>query len=420
MARKKPEFKSPSRQPRNCPECGKLLKGGTGNLNKHIKEVHHGIRETSRFLSRQPRNCPECGKLLGGATSLKENIDAVHRGVQNKTPSRLPRNCSEYGKLIRGVAGPLKNHINAVHRKLRKGPELLCRQPRDCPECGKQIRGGASQLREHIDKVHRGARKCGICGHWFRGIEAGMYPQHLFECREQNSHWLTCDICDRKYKELHGLSSHKESHTLSAQSRTCSECGMVSPNLQALRAHKRALHEGYKKYSVCTRLIKEAIFPQHFLKCQHENSRTCAVCGLKLANAGSPRYHERTIHLGLKQCKVCLKWLDLAAYPQHWLGCQDRAKCPDCGQRFTSGYVLKQQHQKEHQRAMFSCNECGRFLLISELTAHGNCCFNRSDKLAAAICVRTTNCTEKVEFPSMTLCQYHLSEYSLRRIQFIN
>jgi uncharacterized Zn finger protein len=354
------------------------------------------------------------------ASALKGHIDAVHRGVRNETPSLLPRNCPECGKLIRGGASALKKHIDAVHRGVRKGSELLCRQPRDCPECGKQIRGGASQLREHIDKLHRGARKCGICGRWFRGIDAGMFPQHLLECREQNSHRLTCDICGREYKGLHGLSSHEESHSLPAQSRTCSECGMVSPNLQALRAHKRAIHEGYKKCSVCTRLIERALFPQHFLDCQHENSRTCAVCGLKLANGGSLRYHVRTIHLGLKQCKVCLKWLEVAAYPQHWLGCQDGAKCPECGQRFSSRYVLKQHYQKEHQGTMFSCNECGRFLPISELTAHGNSCFNRSDKLAAGICVRTVNCTEKVEFPSMTLCQYHLSEYSLLRISFIN
>ena len=118
--------------------------------------------------------------------------------------------------------------------------------------------------------------------------------------------------------------------------------------------------------------------------------------------------------------KVCLKWLEVAAYPQHWLGCQDGAKCPECGQRFSSRYVLKQHYQKEHQGTMFSCNECGRFLPISKLTAHGNSCFNRSDKLAAGICVRTVNCTEKVEFPSITLCQYHLSEYSLLRISFIN
>lgn len=148
-----------------------------------------------------------------------------------------------------------------------------------------------------------------------------MYPQHLLECRKQNSHRLTCDICGREYKELHDLSSHKESHSLPAPLRTCSECGMVSPNLQALRAHKRAIHGRYNKSSICRRLIKEVLFPQHFVDCQHKNSRTCAVCGLKLANGSSLRSHERIIHLGLKQCKVCLKWLEVAAYPQHWLSC---------------------------------------------------------------------------------------------------
>lgn len=170
----------------------------------------------------------------------------------------------------------------------------------------------------------------------------------------------------------------------------------------------------------CSRIIKKALFPQHVLDCQNENSSklTCDICGQKLSSFYSLRSHKKVVHQGLQRCLICYQYFEAAIFPQHWLTCQNQkdalmVACLDCGKKFSAPGTLKQHHQKEHEGTIFKCNECGKFLPMSELTVHGSTCFCRSDKLAAGVCIWTWNCKEKVDLPGKIYCQYHRGKFSL-------
>ena len=53
-------------------QCNKLF-GHSSNLNRHIQEVHQGIKKSS---------CSQCGKKFSQASDLKRHVQSVHKDIR--------------------------------------------------------------------------------------------------------------------------------------------------------------------------------------------------------------------------------------------------------------------------------------------------------------------------------------------------
>ena len=88
-------------------------------------------------LSNQHKKGTEKKLNFGQRSNLKNHIDAVHKKL-------TPYQCKECKKSF-GQSNTLKSHIDTVHKKLT---------PYQCKECKKYF-GVRSNLMRHIDPVHK-------------------------------------------------------------------------------------------------------------------------------------------------------------------------------------------------------------------------------------------------------------------------
>lgn len=185
------------------------------------------------------------------------------------------------------------NHINFIHKN-RKNQKLCCKV------CNKTFMSKVS-IKYHMKVCHSSTRpnvKCNICkkilGH------ATSLKRHLK--LHDESDWLECDECERKFKRKDKLTSHKK---------TIHKCVNMEVDLV------ETLKKDDEKY-------------------------ICALC--KIAFTGPDGGQKLVEHL-LKNCKS-----------------EERFPCDACDKDFSTKFNLDQHKKCTHfvvAKAVFSCQFCG-------------------------------------------------------------
>lgn len=121
-----------------CIYCKRSF-GQVGNLNKHVRTVHFGLR---------PYSCKECGKKFSQKSVEKNHFRAVHLREKPFSCETCKKNFSDKNNL--------RKHIRLVHLKERRY---------SCPydNCTKKF-GEKRSLKDHISSVHE-KRKPHLCPH---------------------------------------------------------------------------------------------------------------------------------------------------------------------------------------------------------------------------------------------------------------
>lgn len=112
-----------------CKECGVLIRGKRGNLNRHIANKHDLLRAFECKV-------PKCGKRFQTRLNLVRHRTTVHDG----RPHRCPH-CPRAFK----AETELETHISSAHSD---GSKTMA-----CPVCGRCF-GRRSTLNRHTSKVH--------------------------------------------------------------------------------------------------------------------------------------------------------------------------------------------------------------------------------------------------------------------------
>lgn len=149
-----------------CDYCLRTF-GQVGNLNKHVRTVHFGLR---------PYTCQECGKSFSQKSVEQNHFRAVHLREKPFSCETCKKNFSDKNNL--------RKHVRLVHLKERRYK---------CPHenCGKKF-GEKRSLKDHVSSVHE-KRKPHLCPH--RNCDAKF---------GQKSHLST------HLKTRHQASTHRE------------------------------------------------------------------------------------------------------------------------------------------------------------------------------------------------------------------
>lgn len=110
--------------------------------------------------------------------------------------------------------GHLKNHVKAVHERIKD----------ICEECNKEF-ADRSNLKKHIRVVHEKVRyKCDKCNKDFKhqpALSSHMRSLHEGVIKDKKHE---CDLCGEKYMSTQALKLHNESKHLGIKY-TCEKCG---------------------------------------------------------------------------------------------------------------------------------------------------------------------------------------------------
>eukprot|EP00092_Neocalanus_flemingeri_P000191 GFUD01000205.1.p1 GENE.GFUD01000205.1~~GFUD01000205.1.p1 ORF type:complete len:826 (+),score=182.40 GFUD01000205.1:38-2515(+) len=150
---------------------------------------------------------------------------------------------------------------------------------------------------------------------------------------------------DSKFKVKHELP-----YKLSADGKTCGDCGKVYVSKSSCRLHWRAVHSGLRPFE-CEKcgntFTRKDSYDSHMT--MHENSQPfmCSECGKTFNRRHARDQHERA-HRG-----------------------DFRFACSFCGRKFLSGQQMRGHERTHTGEKPFQCSQCGRqFVQKHQLVTH--------------------------------------------------
>ena len=189
-----------------CELCGKSIK--KFGMKKHVNQVHFEVRNWS---------CDTCLKKFGTSNQLKNHLDAVH--------SKLKETCEYCQKQFSKPC--LKNHILKFHscqkivcrhcwRAFGNDSELISHIARlhqdvKCELCDKMFQKGTDKYRYHVKFGHGETPKCDecdVCGKTYQSMKA--LNNHIINAHS-GKEWI-CEICDKKFADQKTLNDHIKGH----------------------------------------------------------------------------------------------------------------------------------------------------------------------------------------------------------------
>ncbi|KYN31515.1 Zinc finger protein 16 [Trachymyrmex septentrionalis] len=183
-----------------CPDCEKCFKQASQLRNHRIMHLDRKTLEVTRWYT--SKTCDMCGKTYANSKCLKNHIQAVHSKLR-------PYVCN-----VCGHASARKAMLQ-MHLRQHTGDK-----PFSCEICDYKT-GDHNTLRRHIMQ-HTGFRpyKCPHCS--YSAIQSSSYKNHLKSRHPLMSGLFTCDLCSFKTVKNESYIQHLGDH----------EKGLIKSNVQ--------------------------------------------------------------------------------------------------------------------------------------------------------------------------------------------
>ncbi|XP_015587714.1 zinc finger protein 845 [Cephus cinctus] len=173
-----------------CPECGKCFKQSSQLRNHRVMHMDRKTSETQRWYT--SKTCEICGKTYADSKCLKNHIQAVHSKLR-------PYVCNVCGH------SSARKAMLQMHLRQHTGDK-----PFNCGLCEFKT-GDHNSLRRHIMR-HTGVRpyKCPHCP--YSAIQSNSYKNHLRSKHPLLSGSFTCDLCQFKTVKKESYMQHVSDH----------------------------------------------------------------------------------------------------------------------------------------------------------------------------------------------------------------
>lgn len=183
-----------------CPDCGKCFKQASQLRNHRVMHLDRKTLEVTRWYT--SKKCDMCGKTYANSKCLKNHIQAVHSKLR-------PYVCNVCGH------SSARKAMLQMHLRQHTGDK-----PFRCEICEYKT-GDHNSLRRHIMQ-HTGFRpyKCPHCS--YTAIQSSSYKNHLKSRHPLLSGLFTCDLCPFKTVKNESYIQHVKDH----------EKGLIKSNVQ--------------------------------------------------------------------------------------------------------------------------------------------------------------------------------------------
>ncbi|KAL6444163.1 hypothetical protein ACFW04_001834 [Cataglyphis niger] len=183
-----------------CPDCGKCFKQASQLRNHRVMHLDRKTLEVTRWYT--SKKCDMCGKTYANSKCLKNHIQAVHSKLR-------PYVCNVCGH------SSARKAMLQMHLRQHTGDK-----PFRCEICEYKT-GDHNSLRRHIMQ-HTGFRpyKCPHCP--YTAIQSSSYKNHLKSRHPLLSGLFTCDLCPFKTVKNESYIQHVKDH----------EKGLIKSNVQ--------------------------------------------------------------------------------------------------------------------------------------------------------------------------------------------
>ncbi|XP_077272996.1 uncharacterized protein LOC143903342 isoform X1 [Temnothorax americanus] len=183
-----------------CPDCNKCFKQASQLRNHRVMHLDRKTLEVTRWYT--SKKCDMCGKTYANSKCLKNHIQAVHSKLR-------PYVCN-----VCGHASARKAMLQ-MHLRQHTGDK-----PFSCEICEYKT-GDHNTLRRHVMQ-HTGFRpyKCPHCT--YTSIQSSSYKNHLKSRHPLLSGLFTCDLCTFKTVKNESYIQHLKDH----------EKGLIKSNVQ--------------------------------------------------------------------------------------------------------------------------------------------------------------------------------------------
>ncbi|XP_044582157.1 zinc finger protein 91-like isoform X1 [Cotesia glomerata] len=173
-----------------CPECGKCFKQASQLRNHRIMHMDRKSADAPRWYT--SKTCEMCGKTYADSKCLKNHIQAVHSKLR-------PYVCTVCGH------SSARKAMLQMHLRQHTGDK-----PFNCDKCPFKT-GDHNSLRRHIMR-HTGVRpyKCPHCS--YSAIQSSAYKNHLRAKHPKLSGVFTCEICSFKTVKKESYMEHVGDH----------------------------------------------------------------------------------------------------------------------------------------------------------------------------------------------------------------
>ena len=407
-----------------CDLCSKYSSSGYEFFLYHLTKEHQ--------IGEFRHKCDHCGKAFGTSSSLKthtithQDNQATNQSLEvmllkSKDKSKYlfdtdPKDgiqkykCKECGMFFKSSAG-MRHHKKRFHSNLENMQKCFI-----CPDIVPFKMIPAHMIGKHRNED--GTFKCDLCSNVFshkQGCEHFLY--HLTKEHQIGEFRHRCDQCDKAFKIVSDLNSHKKiSHEKSCVV-ICDQCGKECQSKITLENHLRLVHHMYKiskeeTIQNCDKCDIEFEKPEEFndhlkgcldeqkdFKCKlcdsswvshlslwqhiavdHKILRhICDMCGHASPTPKNLIDHKNHVHYKVYDfvCHICAQpkrnktTLDEHMIIAHGQG-ERKFKCDRCDKSFVRSLMLRKHIESHHERkTLYQCEQCPKtFWMKDYLKTH--------------------------------------------------
>jgi len=218
-----------------------------------------------------------------------------------------------------------------------------------------------------------------------RGEHKEVQPILSIYFKVEEDSFAKCDICGTANLDLNDIDSHMEGHHAEVYERICVLRKILSIDSKDMNVEDRVCLEIFAKHidildpivskvdsSIDTKLKVKTELPYKL----SADGKTCGDCGKVYVSRSSCRLHWRAVHSGLRpfECEKCGNTFTRKdSYDSHMTMHENSQPfmCSECGKTFNRRHA-RDQHERAHRGDFrFACSFCGRkFLSGQQMRGH--------------------------------------------------